>query len=197
MSLGDKIKKRRLELGLTLEDIGKLVGVAKGTVHKWETGNIENMRKDKISLLAKALRVHPLWIIEEDDNPLYKTKKIPLLGTVAAGTPILAEEEHDAYIEVDNSTPVDFCLKVKGNSMIGARITDGDIVFVRQQPAVENGEIAIILIDGEVTLKRFYKNNGGVILKPENSEYQPLYYSEKDFKDVRILGKAIFFQSNL
>lgn len=81
--------------------------------------------------------------------------------------------------------------------MIDARIQDGDLVFVRQQPTVENGEIAVVMIDGEVTLKRFYRTPTGVILKPENSKYQPLYFSEADFKDVRVLGKAVMFQSLL
>jgi repressor LexA len=197
MRLGDKIKQRRLELGLTLEDVGKVVGVAKSTVNKWESGDIENMRKDKIELLAKALRVHPLWIMEIEDKTYYGTKKVPVLGAVAAGEPIFAQESYDVYIEIDNKIPVDFCLKVKGDSMVDARILDGDMVFVKKQPTVENGEITVVLIDDDVTLKRFYKNNGGIILKPENSKYQPKYYTEKDFKNIRILGKAMFFQSKL
>lgn len=197
MELGDKIKTRRLELELTLEEIGKMVGVAKGTVHKWETGDIENMRKDKIVLLAKALKVHPLWILDVDKDSFYKTKKVPLLGTIAAGKPILADRDFSAYIDINSNAPVDFCLKVTGDSMVDARIYDGDIVFVRQQPAVDDGEIAVVLIDNDVTLKRFYKNNSGVILKPENKKYQPRYYTEKDFKDIKILGKVMFFQSKI
>ena len=95
------------------------------------------------------------------------------------------------------SIVVDFCLRVKGDSMIDARINDGDIVFIRKQPMVENGEIAAVAIDNEVTLKRFYKNNGGVILKPENSKYQPRFFTAEDFKNIRVLGKAVFFQSTL
>jgi len=127
----------------------------------------------------------------------FQTKKVPLLGEIAAGEPILATEDFKTYVEIDDALHVDFCLKVKGDSMIDARINDGDIVFIRKQPEVENGEIAAVLIDNEATLKRFYKNNGGVILKPENSKYQPKYYTEKDFKDIRILGKAVFFQSEV
>lgn len=200
MELGDRIKNRRLELGLTLEEVGKMVGVGKSTVMKWETGYIENMKRDKIALLAKALKVSPLWImgLDESDNiALVQTKKVPLLGEIAAGEPILATEDFKTYVEIDDALHVDFCLKVKGDSMIDARINDGDIVFIRKQPEVENGEIAAVLIDNEATLKRFYKNNGGVILKPENSKYQPKYYTEKDFKDIRILGKAVFFQSEV
>lgn len=197
MSWGDRIKKRRLELGLTLEEVGSMVGVTKSTVKKWENGDIKNIKRDNIEPLANALRVHPLWIMGLENNTRYKTKKVPVLGTVATGEPIFTEENYDVYIEVDKDMPVDFCLKVRGDSMKDARILDGDIVFVRKQPAVENGEIAVVLIDDDVTLKKFYKNNGGIILKPENNNYQPRYYTEKDLKDIRILGKAIFFQSKL
>lgn len=197
MDLGAKLKNRRLELGLTLEEVGNIVGVSKSTVMKWETGDIENMRRDKIALLAKALKVPILWVMGIEDIGTYNTKKVPLLGCIAAGEPILVREEHEAYMEVGHDVDIDFCLRVEGDSMVDARILDGDLVFIRRQPVVENGEIAAILIDNEVTLKRFYKNNGGIILKPENNNYQPRYYTEKDFKDIKILGKAIFFQSKL
>jgi repressor LexA len=177
MDLGNKIKNRRQELGLTLEEVGKIVGVSKSTVMKWETGYIENMRRDKIALLAKALKVSPLWImgIDEPDILTYKTKKVPMLGEIAAGEPMLvAEQMAEYYVEVDEELQIDFCLKVKGDSMKDARINDGDVVFIRKQPTVENGEIAAVLIDNEVTLKRFYRNDGLIMLKPENSKYQPL-----------------------
>lgn len=134
------------------------------------------------------------------NNVIYpiKTKRVPLLGEIAAGEPIMvAEETAPYYVNADDSKSIDFCLKVQGNSMIEARINDGDIVFIRKQPQVENGEIAAVIIDNEVTLKRFYKNNGGVILKPENASYQPRYYTADDFRDIRILGKAVFFQSEV
>lgn len=201
MDLGDKLRARRLELGLTLEEVGNFIGVSKSTVKKWETGFIENMKRDKIALLAKVLRVSPLWVMGIEDTlsiDTHKTKRVPMLGEVAAGVPIMVcEESSPYYIAVEDTRHVDFCLRVQGDSMIDARIKNGDIVFIRKQPTVENGEIAAVMIDDEVTLKRFYKNNGGVILKPENAKYQPIYYSEDSFNDIRILGKAIFFQSEV
>ena len=194
MEMGGKLKKRRLELGLTLEDVGNLVGVSKSTVMKWETGFIENMRRDNVALLAKALRVSPLWIMGMDEPESIlslKTKKVPLLGAIAAGEPIYAYEDCRTYVEVDECLDVDFCLQVKGDSMVDARINNGDVVFVRKQSAVDDGEIAVVLLDNEATLKRFYKNNGGIILKPENSNYQPRYYTADNFKDIRVLGKAM------
>lgn len=202
MSLRTRLRERRQALGLTLQQVADAVGVSKSTVQKWESGAIEDMRLAKAAGLAKVLKVSPLWImgISEsmtDPTPKAQTKRVPVLGCIAAGEPILASEEHCDYIEVGEGLRVDFCLRVRGDSMIDARICDGDLVFVRQQPTVENGEIAVVLIDDEATLKRFYKTDKGVILKPENSKYEPLFYTEEDFKNIRILGKAVAFQSRL
>lgn len=140
MNLGEKIKQRRLELNLTLEDVGKLVGASKSTVMKWETGYIENMKRDKIALLAKALNVSPLWVMGLTDlkSNLTSTKAIPLLGTIAAGIPSLAEENIEEYFNINASLKADFALRIKGNSMISAGIFTNDIVFIRQQCDLEN-----------------------------------------------------------
>lgn len=197
-SIGERIKKRRVQLGLSAEELGEMIGKDRSTVYRYERNEIERMPITVIEPLARALQVSPAYIMGWEGIAPYKTKKIPLLGEIAAGEPIfVAEEPCEYYIEVNENQRVDFCLKVRGDSMINARIMDGDIVFIRQQSIVENGEIAAVLIDDEVTLKRFYKTDKGVILKPENSKYQPLFFTEKDFKDIRILGKAIFFQSKL
>lgn len=197
-SIGERIKKRRVQLGLSAEELGEMIGKDRSTVYRYERNEIERMPITVIEPLARALQVSPAYIMGWEGIAPYKTKKIPLLGEIAAGEPIfVAKEPCEYYIEVNENQRVDFGLKVRGDSMINARIMDGDIVFIRQQPIVENGEIAAVLVDDEVTLKRFYKTDKGVILKPENSKYQPLFFTEKDFKDIRILGKAIFFQSKL
>lgn len=130
--------------------------------------------------------------------PLPKTRKVPMLGTIACGEPILATENIDTYVDVPEDVRCDFTLRCKGDSMIGARIYDGDIVYIREQPDVENGEIAAVLIDGsetEATLKRVYKSEGQIMLMPENSAYQPMVYTGADMVRVRILGKAVAFTS--
>lgn len=200
MEMGKRIQRLRTEKGMTQEELGKLVGVQRAAVQKWESGLTTNLRRSVIQKLSDFFEVSPSYLMGMTDikNIVpHTSKKVPLLGEIAAGVPILAEEECVAYIAVDKSLQVDFCLRVKGDSMIDAGIREGDLVFVRQQPVVENGEIAVVLIDGEATLKRFYRNDGGVILKPENSKYRPRYYTEQDFKDIRVLGKAILVQSKL
>lgn len=123
--------------------------------------------------------------------PLPKTKKIPLLGTIACGEPILATENIDKYIEMPESVGGTFALKCKGDSMINAHIFDGDVVYIREQPDVENGEIAAVLIGDEATLKRVYKYPSKVVLRPENPLYNDITYTEEEMNDVRILGKAV------
>lgn len=189
MNLGEKIKNRRLELNMTLEEVGKIVGVTKSTVMKWESGYIENMRRDKIALLAKALRVSPLWIMGWDDEDIKaEVNSIPIIGTIAAGTPLLAEQNIEDYFRIDNSIKADFALRVKGDSMVGAGIFPGDIVFIRQQPTLENGEIGAILIENEATLKKFYKENNTIVLQPENDMYKPIILTNGY---VKILGKLV------
>lgn len=126
-------------------------------------------------------------------------KKVPLLGQIACGQPIYANEEHGEYYAVSEDVDTDFCLQAKGDSMINARILDGDIVFCKYQPTVENGEIAAVIIDDEATLKRFYfdKEKQRITLVPENPRYEPLVYIGSDMASVRVLGKAVAFQSRI
>lgn len=197
------MRVRRQELGLTLEEVGDYVGVGKSTVRKWEHGDIENMKRDKIALLSKILKLSPLTFITGEveygtpDNiiPLPKMKKIPLLGTIACGEPILAAENIEALINADEDLNADFALRCKGDSMINARIFDGDIVYIREQPDVEDGEIAAVLIGEEATLKRVYKYPSKVVLRPENPLYDDMIYSKEEMNEVRILGKAVAFLS--
>lgn len=199
--IGNMIKARRVAIDLSQQEIADYVDVTKSAVSRWESGEVENIGRLKIQKLSEILRISPVSIVlgEDIDNAIpYQTKKVPMLGITAAGEPLMvADQPCEYYVEIDKDIDVDYCLKVKGDSMIDARIHDGDMVFFRQQPEVENGEIAVVSIDNEVTLKRFYKSDQGVILKPENSRYQPMFYTEKDFRDVRILGKAVFFQGKI
>ena len=124
-----------------------------------------------------------------------KTKKFPMLGAIACGEPICANKEYETFIEASEYINADFCLTAKGDSMINARIFDGDIVFIREQPDVENGEIAAVLIEDEVTLKRVYKYENRLELRPENPTHKVLNYEGEELNHIRILGKAVVFQS--
>lgn len=123
--------------------------------------------------------------------------KIPLLGNIACGAPILAEEHIEEYIDIPKHVHADFALTCKGDSMINARIFDGDVVYIRQQEQVENGEIAAVLLDTEATLKRiyYYPEKNMLLLKAENPKYEDFIYVESELEQIRILGKAVAFTS--
>lgn len=126
-------------------------------------------------------------------------KKFPLLGEIACGEPIFCDEDRESYILAGSDIRADFCLKCKGDSMINARIYDGDIVFIRKQDIVDNGEIAAVVIDDEATLKRVYydRDKNVVTLVAENPKYTPMIYSGSDLDQIHVLGKAIAFQSDV
>lgn len=203
--MAKKINELRIAHGMTLEQVADIVGVGKSTVRKWETGMIANMRRDKIAALAKALHTTPEylmgWSTEIENSNLFKieTKRFRLLGNIACGEPIFADEQMELYIEAGANIKADFCLKASGDSMIGARIHDGDIVFIRQQEMVEDGEIAAVLIDDEATLKRvYYDREAGVLqLFAENPRYKTMRFTGEELNNIRILGKAVAFQSDL
>ena len=139
-------------------------------------------------------------MVEGHENLMpISVKKLPILGEIACGEPIYAREEHDSYVALGQDIDADFCLLAHGDSMIGARIYDGDMVFIRAQEAVDNGEIAAVIINDEATLKRvyFYPDEGKLVLSPENPRYAPLVYLKDELNSIKIIGKAVAFQSTV
>lgn len=218
--VAERIQQRRKALGLTLEDIASEIGVSRSTVQRYEKGTIGKLKLPVIEAIARVLRVAPEWLVGKTDemvrkeshpgttiteannliplgfSPMPETKKVPRLGRIACGEPILAEENIEDYDEVPAYVRADFTLVCKGDSMINARIYDGDIVCIRQQEQVENGEIAAVLVDGDTaTLKRVKLFPDHVVLEPENPTYRPLSFWEDDMNKVRIIGKATHFIS--
>lgn len=214
MTIGEFINRRRMELGLTLEDIGNATGVKKSTVKKWETGSISNMGRDKIDALAKILKVSPIVFINEDIDdyynvihttnvsrtlppniiPLSSVTYIPLVGTIACGTPIFAEQNIERKILLPDMVKADFAVRCKGSSMINAGINDGDIAFIRSQKMVENGEIAAVQImnfETEATLKKVYITDTSITLVAQNPEYEPITFTGEDMNRVEIIGKCV------
>ena len=203
MNIGSYIKKLRTEHGYSQEELGSLLGVQRAAVQKWECGTVKNLKRETIKKLSEIFNVPPSSFIDTDytsyDNIISfpKMNRIPLVGTIACGTPILANENLDGEVTVPEDINADFALRCKGDSMIDARIHNGDIVYIRQQPTVENGEIAAVLIDEEATLKRVYISEGTITLVACNSKYQPFVYTGEQLNDIRILGKAVGFTSTL
>ena len=200
-----RLKELRKSKGMTLDQLAELVGTSKQTIHRYETGVITNVPPEKVESLAVALGTTPQELMGWDDEgtdavngilPI-SVKQLPVLGDIACGMPIYAEERHESFVTVAGNLDADFCLKAHGDSMTGARIFDGDVVFIRSQSAVENGEIAAVIINDEATLKRvyYYPSEGKLILSPENPRYAPLVYVGHELDAVKIIGKAVAFQS--
>lgn len=206
MELGDKIKMLRTNRGMTLEEVGDIVGVGKSTVRKWESGEIANMRRDKIALLAKALHVTPGYLMgwEEESSvaPIaeftskytniqpIKKRRIPMLGTIAAGKPIFAEQDYETYVDVGGNVKADFALSVEGDSM-DPLYKNGDIVFIRSLSDVRDGQVAAVIVDDSATLKRVYHLPIGVQLVPVNPEYEPMLFTADNSDNIVILGLAV------
>ena len=204
--LCNNLKALRKERKLTLEELAKRLGTSKQTIQRYENGIIANVPPEKIERLAEALSVTPAELMGWSENktdtdrimPL-SFKPVRLIGDIACGEPIYAEEQYESFAVVGEDVDVDFCLKARGDSMIGARIYDGDIVFIKAQDTVDNGEIAAVIINDEATLKRvyYYPNEEKLILSPENPRYAPLVYVKDELNSIKILGKAIAFQSTV
>ena len=205
VTVKDILKGRRLELELTLEDVAKRVGVSPATISRWESGDIANMRRDRIAALAKALQISPAVIMGWDvDTPIPpgahrpQFKKVPMLGYAAAGQPLEDLNQDTPYYDIENKYDVDFCITVRGDSMINAGINDGDIVFIKSMSEVPNGKIACVEIDNEkVCLKRFYKSADGIMLVSENPKYPPIQLNRFNCQSVKILGLAVLRQSEI
>ena len=213
MTIGKRIKDLRTSLGMTQDELAKLTGYkSRSSIQKIESGE-RDITQSTIAAFAKALKVTPSVIMGWEENnenntapdysnikgimPLPEMRKVPLLGAIACGEPIYREE--DEWISLPSDIKADFCLRCEGDSMIDARINDGDIVFIKSCPEVDNGQIAAVSIDNEVTLKRvfYYPEKNRLVLYPENKAYEPFVYMNEELNDVRILGRAVMFLSGV
>ena len=205
MSIGEFIKTRRKELGLSADDLAIKIGKNRATVYRYESNYIEKLPADVLVPLAAALRVTPGDLISKGEGGVstshtlqgiknivpIERRMVPVIGTIAAGTPILADEHIEAWVPCDARCRVDFGLKVQGDSMIDAGIEDGDIVFIQQVDDVDDGQMAAVCIDDEATLKYVYKEKEGVTLNPANPRYRPMHFDASNCDNIYIVGRAV------
>ena len=223
MKIGELIKAYRETNNLSQRQFAKIVGVSNGYISMLEDGrngstgepitpNITTFKKIasgmNLTLNELMYKIEDTPVnVSDTDTSIYdipgirpiKLKRFRMLGEIACGKPIFANEDHESYIDASAYIQADFCLTARGDSMIGARINDGDVVFIKEQDMVDNGEIAAVIIDDEATLKRvyYYPEDNKLILTAENSKYPPLIYIKEQLNNVRILGKAVCFMSGL
>lgn len=204
VTVGDRIRQVRQEQDVTQQELADYIGVSKQAVYKYENNIVTNIPTDKVDAIAKRLKVSPAYLMGWEEKPqpaprptpkgfepMPKMKKIPLVGSIAYGTPILAQQNIDGHVDAPEDIRCDFALRCKGDSMIGAGIHDGDAVYIHIQPEVENGEIAAVRIGEEATLKRVYYDGTTLTLMPYNNAYAPMVYTGPQLEDVHIEGKAV------
>ena len=214
----EEFKERLLyameQRGMRAAELSKRTGLSKARISQYVNGRFVP-KSDAIILIAEALRVSELWLMGKSDIMEGETPRVkipcpenvsplrlcryPILGEIACGLPILAEEDPDGGYVTAAETHADFCLTAKGDSMIGARNFDGDEVFIQQTDLVNNGEIAAVVVDNEATLKRVYYSpeQEKLILTAENPAFAPMVFVGEELADIRILGRAVAFQSKV
>ena len=189
---------------MTAAELSRKLNINEGTISQYKKGLYEPKQK-RLQNIADALNVSVAWLMgadvpmESPKNliPISKIKKIPVLGRIACGEPIFADDNIEGYIIEPKGVNADFALICKGDSMIDANIFNDDTVFVKSQPMVENGEIAAILIGNEATLKKFYLHNDTITLIAANSSYEPIVYKKEELNNIKVLGKAVAVLRNL
>lgn len=218
MTLGELIRVYRSEHNMNMQEFANHCGLSKSYISILErninpsTGKPPIPSLETIRSIAKTLHMDFNDVIAalDDDQvvsletsspfaaniiPMPRTYKVPLIGTIACGQPILAVENADEVVEVPEYVQADFALRCKGDSMINARIFDGDIVYIHSQPEVENGQIAAVRIGEEATLKKVYYTGNRLVLRAANPLYDDLEYEGEALDEVEILGKAVAFTS--
>ena len=212
----DRINEAIEKSGYSYAELSKITGISKSTLQRYATGETKKIPIDNIEKIARATNTDSRYLMGWEDessekDPLdilmkkydnikpVKLKRFPLLGEIACGEPIFADEDRESYVMADMDINADFCLTAKGDSMINARINDGDIVFIKEMPMVENGDIAAVIIDDDATLKRvyYYPEDNTLQLIAENPKFKPLIYKNEELDQIRILGKAVYFMSAL
>ena len=213
-SLGNKaimaanIKKYLDRTGKSQKEVCKDLGFKESTFSDWLNAKVYP-RIDKIEMMANYFGIKKADLVEDNsthssiDFSKFKNiyslevKQVPMLGKIACGKPIMSDEVFSGYVQCGSQINADFCLRTEGDSMIGARIYDGDIVYIKRQPTVQNGDIAAVLIDDSATLKRVYKTGDTLQLRAENPKYAPLNFTIDNCDNIRILGKAVALYTKL
>ena len=209
-TFSERLKSLRSEKGWSQQRLADELNLSKSSVNMYERGEREpgfetmeaiadtfNVDMDYLYGRTDVKIAEPIQLnagtVPPGFEPLPRMVKRPLIGDIACGEPITAEQNVADYVDVPETVHCDFCLRCHGDSMVDAGIQDNDVVYIRIQPEVEDGEIAAVRIGGEATLKRVYYDGQSLTLMPANSSYRPKTYSGQELENIRIEGKAVGF----
>lgn len=201
-NIGDRIKAARKSAHMGQAELGAAIGIGKSSISEWESGK-RSPDIDKVHDIANALGVTPAYLMGWDESPALpaglspvRKRRIPMIGHVAAGVPIMAEREYEEYEDDTYGISCDYVLRVEGDSM-EPRIMDGDVVYVREQPDVDDGQIAVVGVDDSVTLKVVYHIQNGLQLISLNPKYKPMIYNRDNTDYLAIIGLAVAYKRRL
>ena len=197
-----RIKQLREELGKSKAQVARELQIPYTTFVNYEN-EAREPNSEVLIMIANYFHVSVDYLIGRTENrhgnslpvsnlvPLKHIIKVPIIGRIACGSPILAEQNYEGQTFCPDEVNADFALRCQGDSMIDANIQDGDIVFIKEMPEVENGEIAAVVVGEEATLKKVYYHGDTVTLLPANSSYEPMIFKKDEINDIRICGKAV------
>ena len=197
-----RIKQLREELGKSKAQVARELQIPYTTFVNYEN-EAREPNSEVLIMIANYFHVSVDYLIGRAENrhgnslpvsnlvPLKHIIKVPIIGRIACGSPILAEQNYEGQTFCPDEVNADFALRCQGDSMIDANIQDGDIVFIKETPEVENGEIAAVVVGEEATLKKVYYHGDTVTLLPANSSYEPMIFKKNEINDIRICGKAV------
>ena len=197
-----RIKQLREELGKSKAQVARELQIPYTTFVNYEN-EAREPNSEVLIMIANYFHVSVDYLIGRTENrhgnslpmsnlvPLKHIIKVPIIGRIACGSPILAEQNYEGQTFCPDEVNADFALRCQGDSMIDANIQDGDIVFIKETPEVENGEIAAVVVGEEATLKKVYYHGDTVTLIPANSSYEPMVFKKDEINDIRICGKAV------
>ena len=190
MSIGERIRQRRLEIGLSVDELARRLGKNRATVYRYESDEIENLPLNILEPLAAALRVSPAHIMgwEVETEP----SSVPVLAAIEGGTPIFGRDTFQYYAEGDGDVSADFCIRVRDGSMVDPRTEGADLIFVKRQSSVNAGDMAVVALEDRVILGRLYEAGGGTILEPLDRGCRPVFGT-----GFHVLGRAVMVQSRL
>ena len=208
MTIYERIRELRLSRGMSQYELAKKVGYeGRSAISKVENGG-RDISQSMIQKYADALGVTPTYLLYGDEHDTQDReahypgvyhpvmRRVPLLGKVACGKPIYSPNYDDGFALINSDVIADFALEAKGDSMSGANICEGDVVFFAEAEQVDNGQIAAVFVDNEVTLKRvyYYPEQNKLMLAAENPKYPPMVYTNEELNDIRIIGRAVAYQ---